>query len=99
SHAFAITSKECLLSGSLKRLASSRHFSAFRRYCATRSVMRPIPLLPNLGIDCLTYFRYPSFPSRAKSRRVAYCAIFGSVSNLIVIVRELEHRFLCLGVT
>src|SRR5262249_2403215 len=25
SHAFAITSKECLLSGSLKRLASSRH--------------------------------------------------------------------------
>jgi hypothetical protein len=44
SHAFAMTSRERLLSGSLNVLTRSRHFSALRRYRSINSVTRPSPI-------------------------------------------------------
>jgi hypothetical protein len=43
SHAVAIANMVRFASGSLNVSASSRHLSAFSRYCPTRSGMRPVP--------------------------------------------------------
>jgi hypothetical protein len=43
SHAVAIANMVRFASGSLNVSASSRHLSAFSRYCPTRSGVRPVP--------------------------------------------------------
>src|SRR5262249_43151178 len=65
SHAFAITSKARLLSGSLKVLASSRHFSAFSRYHASRpsSATSSSPPCQKTHLAHLTAHRLSLFPS------------------------------------